>query len=1068
LSFPSGSPTFVGLSPSAIPANSSEGLSVWADDTCLVRALVSELEQMTGDALQKTVVVLPTQRLAIWVTAALAKKRTSFVPPTFFTLESFLRHSFKIFTEGTDKSPAPQLSDLEAELLLAGLIKQHGFRHLRMGHEHEIHQLFAELSDWGLTEQGFVELEKVASENVYLSDKSVDTLKERIAELKILHGIFLSELNRLSAYPKSQILAQECAALPSLIAGASPPWNALFLVGFTSLKSHVVPVLRALLAKEGTRVWVNTPPDLAGSRNPLQQIIKDLGSENEGVDTTQVNSGNVALEKQPNLGGVKDETASPIKVVEMPSVLAEVAYALRLAQHAVEREGFPPSRVGILVSDDDTYGPPLRALVPRLGLETNMAISTPLMGTPLGTWIAALLELLRGDQKISHLLAYLAHPYTLGSSSLSRATLYQDIAETGVPTGLGPLLASKALTKATKDYIQESLRPFEDFLLRSKAERQPFVTWMDLLGPALEWALARALTAEEKEQTTAEGRERENKQNSEIHPALSSAVLRSAREALGSVLDSLHAIGPDMAGKFSKNDFLTLISQRFLTPDCRDVGEPLRGIQILSIEEARYIPFEKLIILGAAEGQFPRALPKDHLLDNYFKTRIGLPGWQFLEAIEDTTYHLLKARIDGLTLLYPEKQGTSPVVRSRFIESALVLGEAEFAKESGEDQLYGLLRPWDAAPLSESREETSPGVSVQGLYKGDRETLLLTASASGLTALIRCPYRFLLEKLGVRALVLKEEDDPQNEGDWLHQVLEAFFTGQVGRQTVAEPLKISGFPNGVEDFRTYALERLNTLTSKLAPENLGDAPVKLHLRVFGWPAFVEHVIKVYGLTQQEKERSAADRGMRETAIGHTRPVTLRVGSHRVRLRGSIDAVDHVGPMHLITDYKRRGTPSRGEALRGLSPQLTFYALAYAQEFEDRPIAQGVIGYWSILNGQWTSITSGTGVQDFARDLSLISSRDKSSLEEAVTQLLGLWQWRLDTLLSPAGLFRPDPSECGHCPYSGVCRRDDPVYSETVVRGSELKVRLDLCNGGASGVPLTGGELPREEPDIHGP
>jgi inactivated superfamily I helicase len=240
---------------------------------------------------------------------------------------------------------------------------------------------------------------------------------------------------------------------------------------------------------------------------------------------------------------------------------------------------------------------------------------------------------------------------------------------------------------------------------------------MDLLGPALEWALARALTAEEKEQTTAEGRERENKQNSEIHPALSSAVLRSAREALGSVLDSLHAIGPDMAGKFSKNDFLTLISQRFLTPDCRDVGEPLRGIQILSIEEARYIPFEKLIILGAAEGQFPRALPKDHLLDNYFKTRIGLPGWQFLEAIEDTTYHLLKARIDGLTLLYPEKQGTSPVVRSRFIESALVLGEAEFAKESGEDQLYGLLRPWDAAPLSESREETSPGVSVQGLYK---------------------------------------------------------------------------------------------------------------------------------------------------------------------------------------------------------------------------------------------------------------------------------------------------------------------------------------------------------------
>ena len=1055
-----------GLSPLAVPANFPDGLSVWADHTCLVRALVSELETMPGDALRKTVVVLPTQRLAVWVTAALARERTSFVPPTFFTLESFLRYSFKIFSEGSDASPAPQLADMEAELLLAGLIKQHGFRHLRMGHEHEIYQLFAELSDWELTEQGFVELEKVASENVYLSDKSVDTLRERIAELKILHGLFQSELNTLGAYPKSQILAQECAALPSLIEGATPPWDALYLVGFTSLKSHVVPVLRALLAKGGTRVWVNTPPDLAGTRNPLKQIIQDLGSGVEGEAPQKVISGTAKLEQEPGDDSSGDRAASPIKVVEMPSVLAEVAYALHLAQNAVEREGLPPSRVGILVSDDDTYGPPLRAFVPRLGLETNMAISTPLMGTPIGTWIAALLELLRGEQKVSHLLAYLAHPYTLGSSSLSRAALYQDVAESGVATGLGSLLASKVLTKATKKYIQESLRPFEAFLSKSKAERLPFAAWMHLFGPALEWVLARALAAEEKDQTASN--EGEGKQNIEIRPALSAAVLRSARKALGDVKDSLHAIAPYMAGKFSKNDFLTLISQRFLTPDCRDVGEPLRGIQILSIEEARYIPFEKLIILGAAEGQFPRALPKDHLLDNYFKTRIGLPGWQFLEAIEDTTYHLLKARINGLTLLYPEKQGTSPVVRSRFIESALVLGEAEFARESGDDQLHGLLRPSDAAPPLGSGEETSSGFDVQGIYEGDRESLLLTASASGLTSLIRCPYRFLLEKLGVRALVLKEEDDPQQEGDWLHQVLEAFFTGQAGGQTVADPLKIRGFPGGAEDFRTYALERLNTLTSKLAPENLGDAPVKLHLKIFGWPAFIEHVIKVYGLTQQEKERPAAARGMREMSIGRTRPVNLRVGSHTVRLRGSIDAVDHVGPMHLITDYKRRGTPSRSEALRGLSPQLTFYALAYAQEFEDRPIAQGVIGYWSILNGQWTSITSGNGVQEFARDLGLISPRDKSSLEEAVAQLLGLWQWRLDALLSPAGLFRPDPSECGHCPYSGVCRRDDPVYSETVVQGSELKVRLDLGKGGASGVPLTAGELPREEPDADGP
>ena len=42
-----------------------------------------------------------------------------------------------------------------------------------------------------------------------------------------------------------------------------------------------------------------------------------------------------------------------------------------------------------------------------------------------------------------------------------------------------------------------------------------------------------------------------------------------------------------------------------------------------------------VIILGCIEGEFPKGLPKDLLMDEWLKGLMGLPGWQYVEALEE-------------------------------------------------------------------------------------------------------------------------------------------------------------------------------------------------------------------------------------------------------------------------------------------------------------------------------------------------------------------------------------------------------------------------------------------------
>ena len=70
--------------------------------------------RLDADELALTTVILPTQRLGVWLLALLSERRRAFIPPIIETLEDFLRRTAP---DSADDSRLV-LADVEQELIL--------------------------------------------------------------------------------------------------------------------------------------------------------------------------------------------------------------------------------------------------------------------------------------------------------------------------------------------------------------------------------------------------------------------------------------------------------------------------------------------------------------------------------------------------------------------------------------------------------------------------------------------------------------------------------------------------------------------------------------------------------------------------------------------------------------------------------------------------------------------------------------------------------------------------------------------------------------------------------------
>lgn len=1008
----------------------------FAGGHCLASSLCRDLLALSDDERLATQVVLPTARLANRITAQACQEVGGWYEPRFFTFDGFIDfHAGEQAAHHNAGALPAAASDAEATLLLGHLIRQGHFRHINISHVNELRQLFNEFEDWSFRAEGFEKIREVLSQNNLRSDEAVANLFERVDEAERLYRQFISSLETAGKIParRRQVLKANLL-IERITSGAGPGCERVIIAGITSVMPWSRPLISCMAKHWPLTVWLPEASETAGSHDPIQQFLQLLGADD--------------ARPSPTVGELAAEETHTVTIHHATGIVDEAAAALNLVNDALDA-GILPTDIGILVTNDHEYGKPLRALLNQYGktsrkpLVYNAAITDTFATSQSGSWLAALSRLKRRGEDVAAINSFLSHPVTLAyvkrtvpdvaarPAVLLRGDFIRALCDVGVESGMEQVASALAQRYPELGISVASINESCKVFLQRELEL-PLSAWNEHFSVLL--AHFRPAEAEDK---TSVGR------RLSIQAALSQFQdLMTAPLVRDEVMDAVV--------------FFEIMERHLLGADIRDTGDQMKGVQILSVEEARFVPFRLLLILGCNEGTFPRAIPRDYLFDNYIKTKIGLPGWQAAEAIEATTFRLLKARTPNLHLFYTENPADGLRVRSRFIDDIRRLAAQGREAAPIEIQVAAkdalapwLLGPQDAANAALHDRYQEQVVATAGHVTIEREKLLGKLSATSLEALLKCPYRFLLRQLGVRELELPEEDDLRKEGDWLHAVLEQFFAGLGGSEKDSvDAEECSDLPSDEEEFFAFTIERLEALTAKLCPAHLIGSETWVQARTIGWPAFARHVTRLY----QEGGIERASLGARELQYKAAVPLVTAddAGTFAPVLGGKIDSIDVPLPgVHLITDYKRSGAPDKNEVLAGRSPQLTLYAAALDQiaqgggsdlppALQELRLANTIIGYWSILKGEFTGIAAGSAVRAHAEQLGLISARSKTPhLEEVFSALSDAVRMRRSAFLS-SDAVTPEPGACQFCNYVGICRKDDPRYRiPTEAEGSTL-------------------------------
>ena len=944
------------------PTNSFQpGVRIGGEGTfLLVEALAHELLAMPTLDYASTWIVMPTQRLATSLLAMLSAQKGTLRPPRVWTLDGF-------FHEVACESlfPMQPADPWFLELTLARLLQEDDYRHLRAGDHHELLQLFADIQEESKENEIFLIWEAHLVEDVYKSDGQIRVLKERLQEIKSIYGKLKDQLHRQELlfsdlYARAQI---DFLLSDSFI----PPWERLYVFGFTTLKRYYAAWLSKWSARQDVCIWLPSPPALTGTCNPLRELGETLMQRP------------VVVEKRSQV------KLMAIKVYQYPSLYTEVQGALTQVLQWIA-SGTPPARIAVLLPSEGPYASVVSALFQSSTLALNLSIPTPLISTGVGRWLGTWGRCLTEFDSLPAFFAWCLHPFT---QAWARQKTGFSLAQETLCT----LFSSHTSCKSLRNHIREHPTSreskwievlFEDLEHCAALHKRSLAAWGEVL--------AHRLTEFQIKQT------------------LRSDLEKSSGEVVEIFLHHLAHMGALSSTPYSLQMFLSVVDSSLLQQQARCVGFPLEGVQILRLQESRLVPFDRAILLGCVEGLFPKALPADRLIPDWMKKLGGLAGWAYIEAMEDTTFQLLCRDMPQLYLSFPEKCFQQPVVRSRFIEEWI--GQTKFLPIivlEGEAFQEETLQ---AIPL----EEKKGCISIP-----EREKILANFSSTTLELFLTCPYRFLLQKMGIKKNWLFVDRDKQTEGLWLHQVFEAFYTGFVDGDFVMEPFPIR-IPQS--DFHQFVCDRLWKLAELLSPIPLEHTPLGEHLRIFAWPRFASHCRQFF--TEEKGDLLAAFPfheteyafGQEENPVSISFP--LEGGTEfNVGLTGVMDHVKRGPSGYVLTDYKRKKKIPGREGTWWV-PQLLLYAWVLDMQVTEKgssKIEDGTVGYWAILEGIWDV----RGVGECAKGTPW-GKRTAPNLQEGVEKLGRAWQLRLRALLEGKEDFSPTPSDaCTFCDFRTICK-----------------------------------------------
>ena len=959
---------------------------------CLVSMIASALLDKP-ELIQTKYVVLPTQRLQLYLTRELLLRQGGAgVLPRMMTWDQFIADVISDYFESNTVMVSSQ-AELVMERIIEDLIEREAPRKLNTNpsHAHELVHFHSELFRSGVREQAREELLKRFEHDWRRSPETLVSLRRRVDD--VFNALDLFDNSLLSLNWTTPALSRYRAihhwltnpVLPDHLADSK-----IIIAGLTSLPKLELALLSSIGHLSNVEVWLDVPP-------PAVEF-SPLASLRQAVDLPKGN----APEKIWGCG-VKSLTSAA-------DISHEAMHALNKAYSLIQ-EGIPPHEIAIIVPDEQVYGPALAAISRyftaksaeelNLKVTVNIPLAASWSTTLPANWIRLASEVGRHFD-IHAVGQFLLHPVTRIVFTAGNFDF---------------------------EYLQHKLKDFPGRETPHSNELKSFLakTFND---PQLADYILRALTWCFPENS--------NKKHSftsrvdELRTTLNSAALeqfkqlprdRKSWEILDEALDQVLSLSPFIDYKDRAwPKFLNDLHQVAAGSVVRDTGEPLSGLQIIALTEARYIPLSHAILVGCIEGIFPHALPIDSLIDNAMRQSIGLPGWDELEALEDTTFHLLTCRIPNVHLSYALADNSLPLIRSRWIErlaSRLKVAPANLSAS----------QRWLGCEVNQPTAKPSQEIPLEGLVN-DYVPLTSSASASRLRNLLWCPYRYLLEAHGISSVDLPEDRVQINVGKLLHNVLEQFFAAKPP-PGLNPKLDLSMSPQSSRDFATWAEERLHALASILVPVSLQRSEDFQQMTAKGWgdvANFWSQLVDA-GFSLKTVET--------EVALGSDSSVVFIVADQPISVKGSIDAVHKTHDMAILVDYKTSTVPTKKLLSEGLEPQLPLYAKVFSNfksyTGEKSSISSENIAtvYFNLKEGKATFAAVGSNIKPLLQASGLLPRNMKPlELVETITAVESRWTSRLKAL-QETKRFEADPSDCGFCKFAGICRKEDPRYRDHI-------------------------------------
>lgn len=387
-----------------------------------------------------------------------------------------------------------------------------------------------------------------------------------------------------------------------------------------------------------------------------------------------------------------------------------------------------------------------------------------------------------------------------------------------------------------------------------------------------------------------------------------------------------------------KKSLIWLMNKMLINEKIDLLGEPLQGIQVLGMLEARGLDFDEVVMASVNEEVIPAPKNNQTVIPNDIKMMFGLPSHQDRDAVFAYYFYRAIQRAKKVHLIYhTETGGVKSGERSRFITQ--IEHELPLANPNVKIHHHTISIPFEG--VSKEFRQIEKGE----LYQDQVKTWLeRKVSPSALNTYLSCPMDFYYSYvLGLRELEEVDEAISASAfGTVIHEVLEELYKPYISELLSADIIK---------KMKLEVVPRLKAAYQKFYPER--------HIQV-GKNLLAFEVAKNYIIRflDSEIERLGLNKYIKVVDLEAELATIFPLQGNQVRFFGVADRLEEDENGIRLIDYKSGKVEPKDVKVKSIEElrdkpkafQLFFYAWLYFKQNQVIPNEVGNISFRKLKSG----------------------------------------------------------------------------------------------------------------------